>query len=59
VSLQQGLIDLFVVSVVAALTPILAGLLSRLRVPQVVIFIVCGVLVGPQVLGWADRTASI
>jgi Kef-type K+ transport system membrane component KefB len=54
VSLQQGLIDLFIVSVVAALTPILAGLLSRLRVPQVVILIVCGILVGPQVLGWAD-----
>ena len=39
---------------IAALTPIVAGLLSRLRVPQVVILIVGGVLVGPQVLGWAD-----
>src|SRR5215216_4326981 len=38
----------------AALTPIAAGLLSRLRVPQVVILIIGGVLVGPQVLGWAD-----
>jgi Kef-type K+ transport system membrane component KefB len=53
-SLQQGLIDLFIVSVIAALTPIVAGLLSRLRVPQVVILIVGGILVGPQVLGWAD-----
>lgn len=55
-SLQQGLIDLFIVSVIAALTPIVAGLLSRLRVPQVVILIVGGILVGPQVLGWADPT---
>ena len=31
-----------------------AGLLSRLRVPQVVILIVGGILVGPQVLGWAE-----
>jgi Kef-type K+ transport system membrane component KefB len=54
VSLQQGLVDLAIVSLIAALTPILAGLLSRLRVPQVVIFIVGGILVGPQVLGWAD-----
>jgi Kef-type K+ transport system membrane component KefB len=54
VSLQQELIDLFIVSVIAALTPIVARLLSRLRVPQVVILIVGGVLVGPQVLGWAD-----
>jgi Kef-type K+ transport system membrane component KefB len=54
VSLQQSLIDLLIVSVIAALTPIVAGLLSRLRVPQAVIFIVGGILVGPQVLGWAD-----
>ena len=53
-SLQQSLIDLFIVAVIAALTPIVAGLLSRLRVPQVVILIVGGVLVGPQVLAWAD-----
>jgi Kef-type K+ transport system membrane component KefB len=54
VSLQQSLIDLLIVSVIAALTPIVAGLLTRLRVPQVVILIIGGVLVGPQVLGWAD-----
>jgi Kef-type K+ transport system membrane component KefB len=53
-SLQQGLIDLLIVSLIAALTPIVAGLLSRLRVPQVVILILGGILVGPQVLGWAD-----
>jgi Kef-type K+ transport system membrane component KefB len=54
VSLQQELIDLFIVSVIAVLTPIVARLISRLRVPQVVILIVGGILVGPQVLGWAE-----
>ena len=53
-NLQQGLVDLAIVSLIAALTPILAGLLSRLRVPQVVILIVGGILVGPQVFGWAE-----
>ena len=53
-SLEQGLIDLAIVSLLAALTPIVAGLLSRLRVPQVVILILGGILVGPEVLGWAD-----
>ena len=53
-SLHQGLVDLVIVSLVAALTPIIVGLLSRLRVPQVVVFIVGGIVVGPQVLGWAD-----
>jgi Kef-type K+ transport system membrane component KefB len=50
---QQGLIDLAIVSLLAALTPILAGLLSR-RVPQVVILILGGILIGPEVFGWAD-----
>jgi Kef-type K+ transport system membrane component KefB len=53
VSLQQTLIDLAIVSLLAALAPIVSGLLSR-RVPQVVIFILGGILIGPQVLGWAD-----
>ena len=53
-SLQLGLFDLALVSLLAALTPFVAGLLSRFRVPQVVILIVGGVLIGPQVLGWAD-----
>ena len=52
--LQESLTDLLIVSLIAALTPILAGLLSRPRVPQVVIFILGGILVGPQVLGWAE-----
>jgi Kef-type K+ transport system membrane component KefB len=54
VSLEQSLIDLFIVCLIAVLTPVVAGLLSRLRVPQVVILIVGGILVGPQVLGWAE-----
>ncbi len=53
-NLQQGLIDLVIVSLIAALTPLAAALLSRLRVPQVVILIVGGIVVGPQVLGWAE-----
>jgi Kef-type K+ transport system membrane component KefB len=54
VDLQESLRDLFIVTLIAALTPIAAGLLSRLRVPQVVILILGGILVGPQALGWAD-----
>ena len=53
-SLQQGLIDLAIVSLLAALTPIIVGLLSRLRIPQVVVLIMGGIVVGPQVLGWAE-----
>jgi Kef-type K+ transport system membrane component KefB len=54
VTLEQGLMDLAIVSLVAALAPIVAGLLARLRVPQVVVLIIGGIVVGPQVLGWAE-----
>jgi Kef-type K+ transport system membrane component KefB len=54
VSLQQSLLDLAIVSLLAALTPVVAGLLSRLRVPQVVILIVGGILIGPEVSGVAN-----
>ena len=50
-SLQQGLVDLAIVSLIAALTPIIVALLSRTRVPQVVVLIVGGVVVGPQANG--------
>ena len=53
-SLQEGLDTLLVVSLVAALAPLAAGLLHRLRVPQVVLLILGGILVGPDVLGWGD-----
>lgn len=52
--LEQGLRDLVVVSLIAALAPLITGLLARTRVPQVVILILGGILVGPQGLGWAE-----
>jgi Kef-type K+ transport system membrane component KefB len=54
VSLETGLESLLIVSVVAAAAPFVSALLSRLRVPQVVVLIVGGIIVGPQVAGWAD-----
>ena len=48
--LTQALQSLFVVALVAALAPVIVCLVPRLRVPQVVVLIVGGVIVGPQVL---------
>ena len=53
-NLEVGLLDLAVVTLVAALAPILAGLVPRNLVPQVVILIAGGIVIGPQVLGWAE-----
>jgi Kef-type K+ transport system membrane component KefB len=52
--LTQALQSLFVVALVAALAPLIVGLVPRLRVPQVVVLIVGGVIVGPQVLSLAE-----
>ena len=53
-NLQQGLDTLLVVAIVAAAAPLLSGLIPQGRVPQVVVLIVGGILVGPQILGWAE-----
>jgi len=52
--LGRGLDSLLVVALVAALAPLIVGLLARLRIPQVVVLIVGGVVVGPEVLDLAD-----
>ena len=56
--LNQGLLDLVAVAVVAALTPLVVAALPGPRIPQVVIFLLGGVLIGPHVLGLAE-TSSI
>jgi Kef-type K+ transport system membrane component KefB len=53
-NLTAGLDSLFVVVLVAALTPVVVGLLPRLRLPQVVVLILGGIVIGPQVFGWAE-----
>jgi Kef-type K+ transport system membrane component KefB len=55
--LATGLETLLVAAAVAALAPVLVGLLPGPRIPQVVVLLVGGVLVGPEVLGWAERPA--
>src|SRR3954467_15174386 len=52
--LQTGLDTLLIVSIVSACAPFVAGLLKRLNLPQVVVLIVGGILIGPDVLDWAD-----
>lgn len=49
--MTQDLISLLVIVGIAAASPIIIGL-TRIRVPDVVLLIVGGVLFGPSVLGW-------
>jgi Kef-type K+ transport system membrane component KefB len=50
----KSLETLLAVTLVAALAPVVVAALPRLRVPQVVILILAGILIGPHVLGLAD-----
>ena len=43
---------LLAIAVVAVVAPIVVGLLPRLRIPQVVLLLAGGMLIGPQGLGW-------
>jgi Kef-type K+ transport system membrane component KefB len=54
--LNRGLEDLLAVALVAALTPLVVAALPGRRVPQVVIFLLGGILIGPHVLGLAETS---
>jgi Kef-type K+ transport system membrane component KefB len=49
--LLTGLVELFAVVAVAAVAPLVAALIPHQRVPQVVLLILGGILIGPQGLG--------
>jgi Kef-type K+ transport system membrane component KefB len=53
--MEPGFGSLVVVVVVAALAPIIVDLMPGwVRLPQVVLLLVAGILVGPSVAGWAE-----
>jgi Kef-type K+ transport system membrane component KefB len=56
--LTRGLEDLVAVALVAALAPLVVAVLPGPRIPQIVIFLLGGVLIGPHGLGLAE-SASI
>ncbi|MFL5795650.1 MAG: cation:proton antiporter, partial [Actinomycetota bacterium] len=53
--LARGLDTLLLAAAVAALAPLVVALLPGPRIPQVVVLLAGGVLIGPEALGWADR----
>jgi Kef-type K+ transport system membrane component KefB len=54
VDLTRGLQSLLAVFIVAALAPVLVAMLPGPKIPQVVFFLVGGVIIGPHGLGVAD-----
>jgi Kef-type K+ transport system membrane component KefB len=56
VELTQGLNDLVAVALVAALAPLVVAVLPGPRIPQVVILLLGGVLIGPHGFGLAETS---
>ncbi|HEY7260821.1 MAG TPA: hypothetical protein VH589_04965 [Trebonia sp.] len=55
--LTRGLEDLVAVMLVAALAPLIVAALPGPRIPQVVIFLIGGVIIGPHGLGFAESSS--
>jgi Kef-type K+ transport system membrane component KefB len=55
----QELHSLLIIAIVAMLAPLLCEWVPRVRLPLVVMEITLGILVGPQVLGWATAGPTI
>jgi Kef-type K+ transport system membrane component KefB len=53
--LARALETLLAIAAVSAVAPLLVALLPGPRIPQVVVLLAGGVLIGPEVLGWAER----
>jgi NhaP-type Na+/H+ or K+/H+ antiporter len=54
-----GFDDLFIVALVALLAPLTVATMPSLRVPAVVVEIVAGVVLGPDVLGVVDTDLAV
>ena len=54
--MEKELFNFFFVITAAALAPIIVDLITRVKIPVVVIEIALGVIIGPQVLGLADSS---
>lgn len=56
--MSRDLASLAVIAAIAALAPLVVAML-RLRVPEVVLLLLAGVLCGPQLLGWIELSAGV
>jgi Kef-type K+ transport system membrane component KefB len=59
VDLPVGLVSLFWIVMAAAIAPLIVGLLPRPRVPEVVVLVVLGIVIGPDALALATKDGPI
>jgi len=59
VDLPVGLESLFWIALAAALAPLIVGLVPGPKMPEVVVLLILGILIGPEVLGLATKEGPI
>jgi Kef-type K+ transport system membrane component KefB len=57
--MEKELLYFFYIVSAAALAPVIVDRIQRVKIPVVVIEIALGVIIGPQVLGWAEASHII
>ncbi|GAB3082253.1 cation:proton antiporter [Intrasporangium mesophilum] len=57
--MAQAATSLFWIALIAAVAPLLAGLVPRRLLPEVVVLLVLGVVIGPHVLGLATTSEGV
>ena len=56
---MEAALSLFWIAVVAVVAPLVAGLIPRRLVPEAVLLLALGVVIGPHVLGIASRGEAV
>jgi Kef-type K+ transport system membrane component KefB len=57
--LDNPVLSFFVILSAAVMAPIVADLIPKVKIPVVVLEIALGVIIGPQILGWAEVNSTV
>jgi len=58
-SMESHSHPILVIAIIAVLAPLISELPLPFRIPAVVLEIMCGILVGPQVFGWVKPDHAV
>jgi len=57
--LDNPVLSFFIILSAAVMAPIVADLIPKVKIPVVVLEIAFGVIIGPQILGWAEVNSTV
>lgn len=57
--MDNPVLSFFIILSAAVMAPIVADLIPKVKIPVVVLEIALGVIIGPQILGWAEVNSTV